>query len=168
MTRAMIFAILLMLSMVSYAQTACPQGVGPGDPRCGPGGSGGGGWDLPAGKIYTRWKATWGASAEDTNSGNVGTSTGLFSRGDARREAVAKCKAMGGLECKFIFTHKNSCAVVAEVVDDLKVPSAPTYQSAPTIEVASKLAIEGCSRRNGGRTCQIGYQQCTAPVLIHE
>lgn len=43
MTRAMIFAILLMLSMVSYAQTACPQGVGPGDPRCGPGGSGGGG-----------------------------------------------------------------------------------------------------------------------------
>ncbi|WP_260619066.1 DUF4189 domain-containing protein [Pseudoxanthomonas mexicana] len=154
--------------MASYAQTACPQGVGPGDPRCGPGGGGGGGWDLPAGKVYTRWKTTWGALAEDTATGKIGTSTGEFSRRRATREAVANCKAMGGLECKFIFTYKNSCAVVAQVADDPSPSMISTYQSAPTLEVASKLAIDGCSRKNEGRACQVNYKDCTPPVLIYE
>ena len=166
--RTTISLLLLMFSMASYAQTACPQGVGPGDPRCGPGGGGGGGWDLPAGKVYTRWKTTWGALAEDTATGKIGTSTGEFSRRRATREAVANCKAMGGLECKFIFTYKNSCAVVAQVADDPSPSLISTYQSAPTLEVASKLAIDGCSSKNEGRACQVAYKDCTPPVLIYE
>ena len=55
---------------------------------------------------------------------------------------------MGGLECKFIFTYKNSCAVVAQVADDPSPSMISTYQSAPTLEVASKLAIDGCSSKN--------------------
>ena len=167
MIRTTVFVVLLVFSMASYAQTACPQGVGPGDPRCGPGGGGGGGWDLPAGKVYTRWKATWGALAADAITGNVGTSTGQFSRRHATREAVAKCKSMGGSECKFIFTYKNSCAAVAEVVEVLKSPIV-AYQTGATIEEASKVALEVCSSKNAGRACQVNYTNCTAPILIYE
>ena len=167
MMRTTISLLLLIFSIPSYAQTACPQGVGPGDPRCGPGGGVGGGWDLPAGKVYTRWKTTWGALAEDTAAGKVGTSTGHFSRGDARREAVGKCKAIGGSECKLIFTYKNSCAAVADPVDAVNSPMS-VVQAAPTIEDASRRALEICSSKNGGGTCQVNYRNCTAPVLIHE
>lgn len=167
MMRTLICLILLMFSIESYAQTACPQGVGPGDPRCGPGGSGGGGWDLPAGKIYTRWKATWGALVADAVTGNVGTSTGQFSRRRATREAVAKCRSMGGSECGFTFTYTNSCVAVAEVNETLKAPVV-AYQTGATIDEASKVALDVCSTKNGGRECRVNYTKCTAPVLIRE
>jgi hypothetical protein len=168
MSRKTILLFLLIFPLESYAQTACPQGVAPGDPRCGPGGGGGGGWDLPAGKVYTRWKSTWGAMVEDTATGNVGTSTGQSSRRKAVREALAKCKAMGaGLECKYIYTYTNSCAVVAEPIEVLR-NSVSAYQNGETVEAASKLAIAGCSVRNGGRACQVYYSNCTAPILIRE
>ncbi len=167
MSRTTVLLFLLIFSMESYAQTACPQGVAPGDPRCGSSGGGGGGWDLPAGKIYTRWKSTWGAMVGDDATGNVGTSTGQSSRRKAEREARAKCKASGGLECKFVYTYMNSCAVVAEPIEVLK-DSVSAYQNGETVEAASKLAIAGCSVRNGGRACQVYYSNCTAPILIRE
>ena len=167
MPRLTVLLFLLVFSMDSYAQTACPQGVGPGDPRCGPGGVGGGGWDLPAGKTYTRWKSTWGAMVGDSATGNVGTSTGQSSRRKAEREARGKCKASGGLECKFVYTYMNSCAVVAEPIEMLKNPVA-TYLDGETVEAASRLAIADCSGKNGGRSCQMTYSNCTAPILIRE
>ena len=167
MSRITVLLFLLVFSMESYAQTACPQGVGPGDPRCGPGGGGGGGWDLPAGKVYTRWKSTWGAMVGDNATGNVGTSTGHSSRRKAEREARTKCKAMGGVECKFVYTYMNSCAVVAEPIEVLKNPVS-TYLDGETVEAASRLAIADCSVKNGGRSCQMTYSNCTDPILIRE
>jgi len=103
----------------------------------------------------------------DDATGNVGTSTGQSSRRKAEREARAKCKASGGLECKFVYTYMNSCAVVAEPIEVLK-DSVSAYQNGETVEAASKLAIAGCSVRNGGRACQVYYSNCTAPILIRE
>lgn len=167
MSRTTVLLFLLVFSAGSYAQTACPQGVGPGDPRCGPAGGGGGGWDLPAGKVYTRWKSTWGAMVGDNATGNVGTSTGQSSRRKAVREARDKCKASGGLECKFVYTYMNACAVVAEPIEALKNPIA-TYLDGETVEAASKLAIADCSVKNAGRSCEVTYSNCTAPILIRE
>jgi hypothetical protein len=164
---ALIVFILLGIPLEALAQTACPQGVPPGDPRCGPGGSGGGGWDLPAGKVYTRWKSTWGAIAEDGVAAVFGASTGEPSRRAASRAAVDHCKQKGGKACKLTLAFKNSCVVLADPVELLPVMNGIS-QSAETIEAATKMGLAACSKANGGHACKIIYSNCTAPNLIHE
>lgn len=163
----LIICIPLGLSFEVVAQTACPQGVSPGDPRCGPGGSGGGGWDLPAGKVYTRWKSTWGAIAEDGAVAVFGASTGEPSRRAASRAAIAHCKEKGGKACKPTLTFKNSCVVLTDPVELLPVMNGIS-QSAETIESASRMGLAACSKANSGHACKIIYSNCTQPYLIYE
>lgn len=161
---------LLSMSTVVWAQTACPQGVHPGDPRCGPSGGGGGGWDLPDSQPTARWKLTWGAIAMSVaGSGEVGTATGKSSKREAIREAIGKCEVLGGGICKSKLTYRNQCVAIAWASENGKsVGGASVVQAGPSIEVATELAIPACSAMQRGRECIIAYSNCTAPVLIYE
>lgn len=143
------------------AQMACPQGVTPGSAQCLPSGSGA--QNAPS---AARWRLTWGAMAEDEETGNVGTSTGKVSRGAARREAMRKCKAMGGRNCRPIFDYQNNCAVVVEPIQFIDGSSIAIYRDGSSIADASGVALATCAQRNG-RECKVNYSNCTHPVLVN-
>ena len=160
------FYPLMLLSLLGsssgvQAQMACPQGVTPGSSQC-----------LPSGGVASapqtppRWRLTWGAMAEDATTGNVGTSTGQFSRRAARQEAMRKCKGMGGVNCKPIFDYKNNCAVVVEPVEFVQGSSIAVYRDGSSVEDASGVALAHCKQENG-RECKVNYSNCTSPVLAN-
>ncbi|MBD9468904.1 DUF4189 domain-containing protein [Pseudoxanthomonas sp. PXM01] len=146
-------------SSSAFAQTACPQGVTPGNSQCLPTG----GTTAPPARA-PRWMLTWGAMAEDVLSSKVGASTGESSRSSAQKAAVRKCESMGGKGCKAVFSYENTCAVIAEPVE-LQGRMVGFYQDAPTIEEASRLVLPICRNGNGGHECRVIYSNCTAPIL---
>lgn len=161
-SKEVLLFLLLGGASAANAQTACPQGVAPGSPACGPSG---GGWlpPPPPSMPRQRWKLTWGAFASDDAQSVIGTSTGQFSRRAASKAAMAKCAALGGRNCKVTLTYENQCAVVAETVEDLQ-PIASVQGSGPSVEEASRPVLEACARDNNGHKCKIVYSNCTAPV----
>lgn len=159
--RLALIGVLTALAMpFAYAQMACPQGVTPGSAQCLPSGPG-----AQTAPPAPRWRLTWGAMAEDEETGNVGTSTGKFSRGAARREAMRKCKAMGGRNCRPIFDYQNNCAVVVEPIQFIDGSSIAIYRDGSSIADASGVALATCAQRNG-RECKVNYSNCTHPVLV--
>lgn len=161
-SKEVLLFLLLGGASAANAQTACPQGVAPGSPACGPSG---GGWVAPPPSAPTqRWKLTWGAFASDPAQSVIGTSTGQFSRRAASKAAMAKCASLGGRNCKVTLTYENQCAVVAEPVEDLQ-PMASIQGSGPSVEEASMPVLEACARGNNGHQCKIVYSNCTGPVL---
>lgn len=151
-----------LAAMPAKAQMACPQGVTPGSAQCLPSSGGG----APAPQAPPRWRLTWGAMAEDVVTGNVGTSTGHFSRHAARQEATRKCKGMGGVNCRPIFDYKNNCAVVVEPVEFVQGRSIAVYRDGSSVEDASGVALAHCGKENG-RACKVNYSNCTRPVLVN-
>ena len=145
----------------AHAQMACPQGVTPGSTQCLPSGP-----SAQPAPPAARWRFTWGAMAEDEETGNVGTSTGKFSRSAAHREAMRKCKAMGGRSCRPIFDYKNNCAVVVEPIQFIDGSSIAIYRDGSSTEDASGVALASCAQRNG-RECKVNYSNCTRPVLVN-
>ena len=145
----------------AHAQMACPQGVTPGSTQCLPSGP-----SAQPAPPAARWRFTWGAMAEDEETGNVGTSTGKFSRSAAHREAMRKCKAMGGRSCRPIFDYKNNCAVVVEPIQFIDGSSIAIYRDGSSTEDASGVALATCEQRNG-RECKVNYSNCTRPVLVN-
>lgn len=107
-----------------FAQTACPQGVPPGDPRCGPSPSWHQGQTTPeesaAPRVIVRerfqvWEDRFGAIARDPE-GPAGMSEGQRSEEDARIAAVADCISKVGDPngCRnIVFEYASGCAVVA-------------------------------------------------------
>ena len=156
MMPATVFVVLLMFSMASYAQTACPQGVGPGDPRCGP--AGGANTVAPSQQTHwMRWKLTWGAVAL-SSTGELGAVTGEFSKRKAEREALRRCQSWGGKDCVIKITYKNQCAAVAWPGSE-RARSA--YASAATADEAERVALSTC---NHDGSCRVVYSKCTDPV----
>jgi len=157
------FLILLSLTLsgVAWGQTACPQGVSPGDPRCGPS-SGVSGIDMTPPPKGPHWQLTWGAIATSTTA-ELGATVGHFSRGKAKREAMAICSEKGAKKCRVELAYKNQCAVVAW-------PSIPgggvAVQGGPSIEKATQIALQRCAASGGGG-CKIAYADCTRPVLVN-
>lgn len=145
----------------SSAQTACPYGAIPGSALCLPDEV----EDAPDVQRQPRWKLTWGAMAEDSTTGYVGTTSGQPSKRAARRAALANCANMGGRNCKSVLEYENQCAVVAEAIDTSNGTGA-IYQAGPTIEAATVAALPLCKTHNAGRDCQVNYSNCTAPVLV--
>lgn len=161
-SREVLLFLLLGGASAANAQTACPQGVAPGSPACGPSG---GGWVAPPSSAPTqRWKLTWGAFASGAAQSVIGTSTGQLSRRAASKAAMARCASLGGRNCKVTLTYENRCAVVAETVEDLQL-IASVQGSGPSVEEAGRPALEACARDNNGHKCKIVYFNCTAPVL---
>ncbi|MEG6546707.1 DUF4189 domain-containing protein [Acinetobacter bereziniae] len=158
--KTLLFLSLFAISMSVFPQN-CPQGIPQGTPSCIPPDQLGYSTATPVNTAY--WKKTWGAIADSSLA--IGTSTGHFSRRSASKEAMSKCKADGGIECKIVLTYRNQCAVIARPSnkDGLIRYS---YHSNATIENASKVALPYCSNINNGKTCEVVYSNCTEPVLI--
>ncbi|SDQ36627.1 protein of unknown function [Pseudoxanthomonas sp. CF385] len=160
MPRLLVFLVLGLLAAPAIAQTGCPQGVSPGDPRCGPSSGG-----LSIEPVYVpkmRWKSTWGGFASDAEGAVIGTSTAQSSKSAASRAAVKRCQELGGKECSVALTYKNQCAVVADPIE--QESGLRTFLGASSIDEATVLAIGKCVERNPGTTCKIIYSNCTAPI----
>lgn len=156
--------MLACMPIMLNAQTACPQGVTPGSQQCLPTGQGAAPAVTPT--RQPRWKLTWGAFASDEAAAVIGTSSGEYSSRSARRAAMRKCSKMGGKNCVITLVYENQCAVIADPVDRDIQPRFGSDVSGPTIEEASRLALDSCYEKNGKRECEIIYSNCTRPVLV--
>lgn len=150
---------LLFISSSAWAQQ-CPPGIAHGTPGCIPP-------DNPASPLYQPnepvappmiWADRWGAIAiaphsAAGNSGVVGASVGLSSRGEARKVAMAECRAKRGEGCKIELAYFNQCAVI--VWGD----NGYLTQGAATVGEASRLGIKECSKHDVN--CQIYYSNCS-------
>lgn len=170
--RVLVLFFLLGFASLSFAQTACPQGVAPGSPQCGPSGGSmqGSGATVQPSRTTAHWELTWGGFASDDTIGVTGTSTGQRSKRAARQAAMARCASLGGKTCEVVLVYQNQCAVAAHPVNSSNQPEAgvTVYQAGPTIEVASDLALKGCDEKNKMKTCKILYSNCTKPYLVYD
>jgi hypothetical protein len=102
-----------------------------------------------------------------SGTGEVGTSVGRYSKREARREAMDKCKRLGGKDCQLAITYENQCAVVAWASEAGKPTGGGAFvQGAATIPEATRLAVPACSKARGGGECSIVYSACSEPVLV--
>ena len=117
---------LLLLAFLAtagtvFAQTACPVGVPPGDPRCGPSPDWHQGQEQaqqappPPPVVVTRWEVfddRFGAIASSQN-GAYGMSKDETSPESAELAALAQCRLRGGEDCKSLGVYANNCATLA-------------------------------------------------------
>ena len=165
--RLNILIIVLMTFCVcshSFAQTACPGGVAPGSPQCGPSPSNHGGAPRQSRPVPEgRWITTWGAIALDSNTGDVGTAVGQLSSQEADARALEICARNGARHCKVGLTYKNQCAAIAWPNAEGGGQVQGILQRAPTPELARQSALDGCNTREV--TCRIVYEECTKPIF---
>ncbi|WP_343229506.1 DUF4189 domain-containing protein [uncultured Xanthomonas sp.] len=154
--KAVVFASCLLLSPMALAQTACPSGVAPGSPQCGPSP---GGEDGSA-RLTGEWIKTWGAIAR-ASSGDVGSSTGRFSESDAEAGALERCAGLGNSDCKVVFTYRNQCVAVVQGPDGTGVGK---IVSGATVSAAKKEALRRCKEASGSECTVIGTD-CSKPYF---
>ncbi|MBT2245822.1 DUF4189 domain-containing protein [Sphingobium sp. BHU LFT2] len=141
--------VAILAAAPAAAQTACPGGVSPGDPRCGPGG-GNGLWTAPP-EYQPRWryKNRFGAYAFGfTKEGRVlGIATGRKTRGGAEKAAIEHCQAQGGSDCQMIVWFGNNCSALAYPVDK----GAYTYfdSDGGSERDAATKAVRACASKSG-------------------
>ncbi|MEA9710818.1 DUF4189 domain-containing protein [Xanthomonas campestris] len=160
MNRSRLFLMVNMfLSGVAYGQTACPVGVAPGSPQCGPdSGTSRGDIPDPPPRPTGEWLKTWGAIAGSNSTGETGAVTGKLSRQEAEKRAIQLCAEGGAPDCKINLTYKNQCAV--SVSSEKK----SFFQGAESKEVATNLAMKDCESYGGGK-CNIIYSGCSDPIF---
>lgn len=150
----------LLASHSAFGQTACPAGVAPGSPQCGPD-SGTSRSEPPAPRYTGEWIKTWGAIASADNSNEAWASTGMLSKELAEKDAVDQCNEAGFKGCVAHFSYRNQCVAVA--TSNSKPPMGAT-NSGPDLSETKEDAIESCSSR-GGIGCHVIYTDCTKPVF---
>ena len=149
------------LSSAAFAENGCPDGMTPfqngGDPtpKCYP--IQGGQNTAPA-QPRGRWQTRWGAIATDKVNGFFGAVTDYANKREAKKAAIAQCKANGGSACEFKLSYYNQCAVIAWG------DSSYSIQSKETVNAASQLALPQCSESTNN--CKIVYADCSLPVWI--
>jgi hypothetical protein len=104
-----------------------------------------------------QWSTRWGAIAV-AGGGVVGTSNQRPSKRKAESEALKQCKAKGGQTCKISLAFRNQCAAIAWG------DAAYTSIGSPTLEDASKKAMQGC--REDTQNCEVYYSACSYPERI--
>lgn len=150
---------------VALAQTACPYGVQPGDPRCGPSP----GWHqgqaaeeaaprVSARTLYQIWEDRWGAVSRDPQ-GPLGIAEAQTSRDEAMSLAVSDCVQRGGDldRCRSSLTpYRNACAAYAwgNGFGQLVIK--------PEVRDAHRVALELCVKSAEAR-CDIVYSGCSHP-----
>jgi hypothetical protein len=159
-TRFLLAVCLFALSGAAWAQTACPMGVAPGSPQCGPSPSYHGVTPTSSAPQYpqVRWMDRWGAIATDATVGGVGTAERMSSKRQAQKAALAACRKRGGGGCKISLSFRNQCGAMAWGASHMSTAHAAT------IETASELAIRSCSESTSD--CQIYYADCSLPHRI--
>ncbi|WP_420009544.1 DUF4189 domain-containing protein [Xanthomonas sacchari] len=154
--KSLIFLICLLFCQEAFAQTACPSGVAPGSPQCGPSPGGSEGPSRPTGE----WIKTWGAIAS-SSSGDIGSSTGKFSEKDAETGALKRCSDLGNSDCKVVFTYKNQCVAVVQKEEG---EGAGKIVSGATVEAATKEALRRCKDAVGSE-CVVRGTDCSEPYF---
>jgi hypothetical protein len=157
--RHLFAVVLLMISGVVSAQTACPQGVAAGGAQCGPSslinpddsGDPGANGGRPSSPI--KWADSWGAIASD-GGGNFGIVTDFPSKRKAKKAAIGECRLRGGTTCEVRRVFVNQCAAV------IAGNGATATANAPTIEEAVKIGMPICVE-NGATDCHVYYSGCS-------
>ncbi|MCF5955679.1 DUF4189 domain-containing protein, partial [Xanthomonas perforans] len=105
-----IILLLAVIPVFAFAQTACPVGVAPGSPQCGPD-SGTSRGDIPAPppRPTGEWIKTWGAIAIADN-GDAGYTKGRLTSKEAEDAALQNCQKLAGMRCAIALTFHNQCA----------------------------------------------------------
>ncbi len=158
MLRTTAFSLLMLTAFASaFAQTACPGGVAPGSPQCGPD-SGTSRADSAPARPTGEWIKTWGAIAMSRSTGEVGTVVGKLSEGDAKISAIKQCAKGGANDCAVQLFYRNQCAALAASQVDT------FFQSSPIQQLAESGVKKVCDESGGG-TCKVLYSECTEPLF---
>ncbi|WDM77337.1 DUF4189 domain-containing protein [Xanthomonas cucurbitae] len=157
----LIFPLMFALGQ-AQAQTACPVGVAPGSPQCGPD-SGTSRGELPPAppRPTGEWLKTWGAIASAEGTSQAWASTGMMSEEKAEEDALDQCATAGSKGCNVTFTYRNKCVAVA---NSSSSPIKGGISAGPDLSFTKKDAIQLCSQR-GGSGCHVIYTDCTEPVF---
>lgn len=159
------FSVAFLVSGSVLAQTACPVGVPPGDPRCGPSPT----WhpnspaseaeSAPEARVIERWEVLdhrFGAIALDP-AGFYGASHGETSQREADAQAISNCEAKGGTSCRVIGSHRNGCSTLAWG----RGKASADYGS--TSEISERNALRVCEEL-AGAVCEVIETVCSPPV----
>jgi len=155
----LVLLMALLAAPVAFAQTACPSGVAPGSPQCGPD-AGTSRGAPPAPRPTGEWIKTWGAIAS-SDSGDIGSSTGKFSEKDAQAESLKICADFGNADCKVNLTYRNQCVAVVQAA---KGRTGGKIITAETADIAAKTALEEC-RQDSGAACVVRGTDCSEPFF---
>ncbi|WP_426683079.1 DUF4189 domain-containing protein [Xanthomonas translucens pv. undulosa] len=159
--------MLLTAAINSHAEQGCPPGQypigGQGVAACAP---------IPKENPIVeqprpsgKWLKTWGAIASDGGD-NLGVSTGKLKKADAQDDALSKCKAQSGNECRMEFVYENQCAAIAEPYrGESAISGIMGYAGAPTKDIASTNALSFCKKNNANASCRIIYTACSEPIF---
>jgi hypothetical protein len=160
------FLVLGLLSMsgTAFAANGCPYGESPTGPRSDGNPLG----CVPDPQADTnaqpaqpsgRWETRWGAIATHNKVGTLGAVTNFASKREAKKAALAECKATGGsADCQILITYYNQCAVVAWG------DSYVLAQGKETIPAATQLGLSRCGEKT--TNCKIVYAECSLPVWV--
>ncbi|WP_081422257.1 DUF4189 domain-containing protein [Xanthomonas cannabis] len=152
-------ALLISLTASAFAQTACPAGVAPGSPQCGPdSGTSRGDIPTPPPRPTGEWIKTWGAIAGSDSTGEAGTAVGNLSEEEAKDAAIRRCSVNGASDCKVNLVYRNQCAALVSTQSD------SFYQGSATKERAIDLAVGNCKKSKSG-DCKVLYSGCSDPVF---
>ncbi|MCL1501274.1 DUF4189 domain-containing protein [Xanthomonas nasturtii] len=156
--KSFVFLIIVGFSYFPnvQAQTACPVGVGPGSPQCGPD-SGTSRGDIAPPKPTGKWIKTWGALAANS-AGDIGLSSGKVSKEDAATESVLRCEEYEAGECVAKHFFYNQCISVARANSGKSATVTGPKEKAPT------LALKECERSTGS-SCIILVTECSNPIF---
>lgn len=159
-TKFLLIVSLFASCGLAWAQTACPNGVPPGSPQCGPSPTYHGVTPTPSvpRPPTPKWATRWGAIAIDDPNSIAGAVVGKRSKRQAEKSAIAECKARGGWDCHVRIAYRDQCAVI--VWGKKKYSTA----SAATKEQAVQIGMQICNA--GDIDCQVYYEDCSLPVRI--
>jgi len=164
------FLLAVVLSGSVLAQTACPAGVPPGDPRCGPSPDWHQGQQVPeqpaAPRIVVRdrfqvWEDRFGAIASDEE-GPFGVSEGQKTIEDAKRLATEDCVSRGGdpMRCRRIgHTYSNACVTFAWG------GGRSQFYSGGDPADNERRALRLCEE-SSGTSCRVIYSGCSRSVDV--
>ena len=156
---ALFLSFALLAAPLAFAQTACPGGVAPGSPQCGPDAGTSRGAPPAPPRPTGEWIKTWGAIAHADNTNEAWASTGMLSKEAAELDAVDQCQSAGFKNCAATFTYRNQCVALAS---SRSGPLLSGTVSAVDIPTAESEAIKLCKER-GGAQCAVIYKDCTEP-----
>ncbi|WDM66248.1 DUF4189 domain-containing protein [Xanthomonas cucurbitae] len=156
------FIFISFISGSAHAQTACPVGVAPGSPQCGPdSGTSRGDLPPPPPRPTGEWLKTWGAIVNADGTGRAWASTRMMSKDDAEKDALDQCASAGFNGCRVTFAYQNQCVAVSSSKSS---PVKSAARSGPDLDIAKKDSVQLCSERGGGG-CHVIYTDCTEPVF---
>ncbi|PPU29195.1 DUF4189 domain-containing protein [Xanthomonas arboricola] len=156
-----IILLLVVIPVFALAQTACPVGVAPGSPQCGPD-SGTSRGDIPAPppRPTGEWIKTWGAIAIAHN-GDAGYTKGRLTSEEAENAALQNCQKLAGMQCTIALTFHNQCAAIASPASSR---GKGAITGGPSLNDVQSRATKTCEKNSGG-DCKIAMSTCSDPIF---